>query len=166
MVLVIHSQGSVTEKITVRKVFLNQVKNVNSEEYLVILSTFYTNSRLFVWVWGVNENTLWWSSVSTSLVMTLRGLYLEPELSPAPFFPHDCKTLPTFGTMTQGCALEGEWCCVSGCALFRMLFHEQLGWGMQMKPAHGSPRQKPNPCHHLERLMCVTMWVRGVAFHA
>ena len=75
--------------------------------------------------------------------MTLRGLYLEPELSPAPFFPHDCKTLPTFGTMTQGCALEGEWCCVSGCALsgcFSMNnWAEECKWSLRMAARGRNP---------------------------
>lgn len=102
----------------------------------MILSTLYMTSRLFVWMWGVNENTLWWFSVSISLVMTLRGLYLEPELAPAPFFPHDCKILPTFGTMTRGCALEGECCCVSGCALSGCSsmnnWAEECKWSLRM----------------------------------
>lgn len=85
-------------------------------------------------------------------------------LDPAPFISHACKT-PQFLV---------AWRNVFGkvSTVLRAVVHCQdaFPWTTGLRNANeacaGGPRQKPNPSHHLDWLMCVTMWEQGVAFHA
>lgn len=81
---------------------------------------------------------LGWFSPSTSLVTTMGGLHLEPELNPVPFLPHACKTPPVFGTTKKGRAWEGEHSCVSSCAspgcFSTNNWAEECKWSLRRQP--------------------------------
>lgn len=144
MVMVNHSQGSVTGKGFVLQVFEDGAEVARSElssrNFACVLHKHKAICTSTECEWTLYSG---WFSISTSLVAYLRGLHLEPELDPAPFIPHACKTPPNIwyhderlclGRWAQLC----EWLCIT-----RMLFHEQLGWGMQMKPAPAAPGRNP-----------------------
>lgn len=132
--MVNYSQGSVT-----RKGFLWQVFYDGAEVDFSELSWgIYTTSRLFVRVQSVNECFMqddllfhhwWWPSEGS--ICSLNLIQLLSFSMPVTWY-HE-KTL-CLGRHTQLCV---------GLCIARMLFHEQLGWRMQMKPAPAAPGRNP-----------------------
>lgn len=86
---------------------------------------------------------------------------------PAPFISHACKTpvkqfLVPWRNVVLGKVSTVVWVVVHCLDAFP----RTTGLRNANEACASSPRQKPNPSHHLDRLMCVTMWEQGVAFHA
>lgn len=139
MALVIHSQESGTGKGFVWQVFYHGAEvalaDLSSRNFVCVLQKLNAICTSAECEWMLYSG---WFSISTSLVTTLRGLQMEPELDLVTFIPHACKTLPTFGTTMKGCAWEGEHSCVSGCALPRCFsmnnWAEECKWSLRRQP--------------------------------
>lgn len=165
--MVKHSQGSATGKAFVWQFFYEGAEVALSE---LISRNFVRVSHklkaIFLrieWKWTLYSRGFF---ISASLVMILRGFHLEPEyLILLLSFPMPVK-LPRFlmpwRNVVLGKVSTVVWAVVHCLDAFPLT----TGLRNANEACAGSPRQKPNPSHHLDWLMCVTMWEQGVAFHA
>lgn len=139
MVMDIHSPGSVTGKGFRWQVFYDgaeaALSDLSSLNFVCVLQKLKAICTSAECEWKLY---LGWFSLSTSLVTTIRGLHLEPELDLVPFLPHACKTPPVFSTTKKGRAWEGEDSCVSSCAspgcFSTNNWAEECKWSLRRQP--------------------------------
>lgn len=166
MVMVENSQGSATGKEFVLQFFYEgaevALSELNSRNFVCVLHTPKAICLSIEWEWALYSRGF---SISTSLVIILRGFHLELEhliqllLSPMPV-----KLL--FLVAWRNVFLRKVNTVVWAVVHILDAFPRTTGLRNANEACAGSPRQKPNPSHHLDWLMCVTMWEQGVAFHA
>lgn len=161
-----HSQGSATGKEFVLQFFLRKSGSCCFRVELQEFCMCFTQTKGYLF-----EHRVWMNTLFKIFYFYITGgdsqrvLFGTWTIDPAPFISHACIA-PQFLVAWRNVVLGKVSTVVRAVVHCLDAFPRTTGLRNANEACAGSPRQKPNPSHHLDWLMCVTMWEQGVAFHA